>query len=67
MSGTDPSIPDPAREELERLYRTWAQICMDKHGLPWPIAEENLSSTSSQKLLAEIKELKVLGRTPHEG
>lgn len=55
------------REELERLYRTWAQICLDKHGLPWPIEEDKISSVTDQKLLAEIKELKILGRTPHEG
>jgi hypothetical protein len=40
---------------------------LDKHGTPWPIAEEDVSSASDEVLLAAIKLLKMLGRTPHEG
>jgi hypothetical protein len=57
---------DPSRQELEDEYRTWAQICLDKHGMPWPVKESELSSASDSHLTLEIKKLKVLGRTPHE-
>jgi hypothetical protein len=61
------NAPSDQRRLHETEYRTWAQICLDKHGTPWPIAEENLSATSDEVLLAAIKTLKMLGRTPHEG
>lgn len=55
------------RKELLDEYRTWARICEDKHGSPWPLAESSLSNATDQEILSEIKKLKVLGRTPHEG
>jgi hypothetical protein len=54
------------RQEAESEYKTWAQICLDKHGHPWPVSEEELASISDQRLAQEIKRLKALGRTPHE-
>jgi hypothetical protein len=57
---------DRQREELVEEYRVWAQLCQDKHGLPWPIHLDELDSASSQEILLEVKKLKVLGRTPHE-
>jgi hypothetical protein len=59
--------PDPLRIELEEEYVVWATICMDKHGLPWPIKQESVSTVPVSDLLREIKKLKILGRTPHEG
>jgi len=62
------AINDQARRrEIEEEYRVWAQICNDKHGLPWPISEDELRNASDQDLSRELKKLKVLGRTPHEG
>lgn len=55
------------RKELESEYRIWAQICLDKHGLPWPIGESEIKDATDQHLNMELKKLKVLGRTPHEG
>lgn len=55
------------RQELLDEYRVWAKICEDKHGLPWPIVESQLASATDQEVLSEIKKLKMLGRTPHEG
>jgi len=55
------------RRELEEEYRVWAQMCLDKHGLPWPVKDSDLNSISDQELSQEVKKLKVLGRTPHEG
>lgn len=54
------------RTELEQEYLTWAQLCLDKHGLPYPIQQEKLGESSDQDLSTELKKLKVLGRTPHE-
>ena len=54
------------RVELEQEYAVWAKICEDKHGLPWPISQDRLMDVPELDLLAEIKKLKVLGRTPHE-
>ncbi len=59
--------PNGQRKLHETEYRTWAQICLDKHGTPWPVAEEDLATTSDEVLMAMIKMLKMLGRTPHEG
>jgi hypothetical protein len=56
-----------SRLELEDEYRVWCRLCEDKHGLPWPVPEEDINATPDHKLLSEIKKLKVLGRTPHEG
>jgi hypothetical protein len=58
--------PDHHREEIEEEYVTWARLCENKHGLPWPIKQDDLGSHSSADLLSEIKKLKVLGRTPPE-
>jgi hypothetical protein len=52
--------------ETRQEYETWAQICEDKHGLPWPIPRDRVEASSLADLLREIKKLKVLGRTPHE-
>lgn len=57
---------DRRRQELEDEYLVWANICLDKHGLPYPIQREGLKEVSDSELSAEIKRLKVLGRTPHE-
>lgn len=54
------------RQDLLSEYRTWARICEDKHGQPWPISESQLQSASDQEVMQEVKKLKVLGRTPHE-
>lgn len=56
---------DPQRQELEDEYCTWAAICADKHGHPWPVSKEAVPSASSQDLVRELKKLKELGRTPH--
>jgi hypothetical protein len=58
---------DLARQEMEDEYIVWADICRDKHGLPWPIPQTALADASDVHLAREIKKLKVLGRTPHEG
>jgi len=58
---------DHQRENAENEYRVWAQICYDKHGLPWPITEDELPDAALPVLVQEIKRLKVLARTPHEG
>lgn len=55
------------RHELEEEYRAWARICANKHGLPWPVSDDELPTVSDSDLMAEIKKLKDLGRTPHEG
>lgn len=60
------SESDRRRLELVQEYTVWANLCENKHGLPWPILSDQLDSASDQTLLAEIKKLKVLGRTPHE-
>lgn len=57
---------DSHRVELEQEYSTWAKLCEDKHGLPWPIPQDLLGDATDQAILVEIKKLKVLGRTPHE-
>lgn len=59
--------PHTFRSGLELEYRTWAQICLDKHGQPWPIADADVKDATEQELQLEIKRLKTLGRTPHEG
>lgn len=55
------------RRELEEEYTTWARICENKHGLPWPIKQDEITKALDSELLAEVKKLKVLGRTPAEG
>lgn len=55
------------RRVLESEYRTWAQICLDKHGSAWPVKEEDLPSVSDEQPAMIIKSLRLLGRTPHEG
>jgi hypothetical protein len=57
---------DRTRRELEEEYRTWARICEDKHGNPWPIHQDEIANASDQDLMSEVKKLKLLGRTPHE-
>lgn len=54
------------RLELESDYRTWATICLEKHGHPWPISEDDVAQATDQELSMEIKKLRTLGRTPHE-
>jgi hypothetical protein len=55
-----------ARQELESDYMTYAQLCLDKHGHPWPVSREKLKDTSDQELLLELKKLRALARIPHE-
>lgn len=55
------------RREIEEEYATWANICLNKHGLPWPIKVDAVKDATDQEIFAEIKKLKVLGRTPTEG
>jgi len=57
---------DRRRRELEEEYTAWARICENKHGLPWPIPQDELSDIPTQDLLNEIKRLRNLGRTPPE-
>lgn len=58
---------NPERLRLESEYRAWSNLCLDKHGLPWMIKEDEIATVDDFVLLAALKELKVLGRTPHEG
>lgn len=55
-----------ARRAAEEEYRTWAQICEDKHGMPWPITQDDVPDATLSELVHETKKLKILGRTPHE-
>jgi hypothetical protein len=58
---------DRHRKALESEYIVWAGICEDKHGQPWPFSVDDLPAISDAELSVEVKKLKVLGRTPHEG
>lgn len=57
---------DRLKQEVIEEYITWARMCESKHGLPWPIHADELRDVELSTLLAEIKKLKVLGRTPPE-
>lgn len=61
------STNDRDHRELFALYCVWAQICSDKHGLPWPLSRDEAQDAADDILMKEIKKLKELGRTPHEG
>lgn len=58
---------DRDHRELFEQYCAYASICADKHGLPWPISREEARDAASDVLQSEIKKLKELARTPHEG
>lgn len=60
-----PNSADQRRELMDE-YRVWANICKDKHGLPWPLAEDALDKALDSEILAEIKKMKVIARTPHD-
>lgn len=59
-------LPDDFdRKMLETEYFTWALICLDKHGLPWPVPAEMVPKLTDIELNRTVKNLKELARTPH--